>query len=163
MHLTLSEINTLQARVSSYLYKNYRFLYNMLDSAQKEGSVVKLGEIIREYRLRNKMSMGDFAKASGISKPYISMLEANKNSNGGKPTVPSVETLQKVAGTLGILSDELLRELGDEEIDLRPSSYSEDEIKILNGYRALSDEGNRLVKGMTGQLNFSHAQNAMAI
>jgi len=58
---------------------------------------MKLGEIIREYRLRNKMSMGDFARASGLSKPYISMLEANKNSNGDKPIAPSVEILQRVA------------------------------------------------------------------
>ena len=119
---------------------------------------MKVGEIIREYRLSNKMSMGDFAKASGISKPYISMLEANKNSNGGKPIAPSVETLQKVACTVGISLDELLRKLGDEEIDLRPSPYSEDEIKMLNGYRALSDEGKRLVKGMIGQLSFSRIQ-----
>ena len=66
---------------------------------------MKLGEIIREYRLINKMSMGDFARASGISKPYVSMLEANKNSNGGKPIVPSVETLQKVARVIGISLD----------------------------------------------------------
>ena len=79
---------------------------------------MKLGEIIRGYRLRNHMSMGDFAKASGISKPYISMLEADKNSNGGKPIAPSVETLQKVANTVGIPLDKLLRQLGDEEIDL---------------------------------------------
>lgn len=124
---------------------------------------MKLGEIIREYRLRNKMSMGDFARASGLSKPYVSMLEANKNSNGGKPIAPSVETLQKVACTVGISLDELLRKLGDEEIDLRPSSFSEEEIKILNGYRALSDEDKRLVRGMIGQLNFGRIQGAMAV
>ena len=119
---------------------------------------MKLGEIIREYRLRNKMSMGDFARTSGISKPYVSMLEANKNSNGGKPIAPSVETLQKVACTVGISLDELLRKLGDEEIDLRPSPYSEEEIKVLNGYRNLSDEGKSLVKSMIGQLNFGRVQ-----
>lgn len=127
---------------------------------------MKLGEIIREYRLRNKMSMGDFAKASGISKPYVSMLEANKNSNGGKPIAPSVETLQKVAYSLGISLDELLRKLGDEKIDLRPSPYSEEEIKVLNGYRALNPEGKSLIKSMIGQLNFSRIQSvnqAMAI
>lgn len=114
---------------------------------------MKLGEIIREYRQRNKMSMGDFAKASGISKPYISMLEANKNSNGGKPIAPSVETLQKVACVLGISLDELLRKLGDEEIDLRPSPCSDDEIKLLHGYRALPDESKQLIKNMISQLS----------
>ena len=114
---------------------------------------MKLGEIIREYRLRNHMSMGDFAKASGISKPYISMLEADKNSNGGKPIAPSVETLQKVANTVGIPLDKLLRQLGDEEIDLRPTSFNEDELNLLNGYRALNPEIKELVKGMIFQFN----------
>lgn len=77
---------------------------------------MKLGEIIREYRLRNHMSMGDFAKMSGLSKPYVSMLEADKNSNGGKPIAPSVETLQKVARAMSISLDELLRKLGDEKL-----------------------------------------------
>lgn len=116
---------------------------------------MKLGEIIREYRLRNKMSMGDFAKMSGISKPYVSMLEADKNSNGGKSIAPSVETLQKVAHTIGITLDELLRKLGDEKIDIRQSPFNADEAKLVDGYRALNVEGKQLIKSMIGQLNFN--------
>ena len=116
---------------------------------------MKLGEIIREYRLHNKMSMGDFARMSGISKPYVSMLEADKNSNGGKPIAPSVETLQKVAHTVGISLDELLRKLGDEKIDIRQSPFNDDEAELVNGYRALNGEGKQLIKNMIGQLNFN--------
>ena len=116
---------------------------------------MKLGEIIREYRLRNKMSMGDFARMSGISKPYVSMLEADKNSNGGKPIAPSVETLQKVAHTIGITLDELLRKLGDEKIDIRQSPFNADEAELVDGYRALNVEGKQLIKSMIGQLNFN--------
>lgn len=119
---------------------------------------MKLGEIIREYRLRNHMSMGDFAKVAGISKPYISMLEADKNSNGGKPIAPSVETLQKVACAVDISLDELLRKLGDEKIDLRSTSFSEDELNLVVGYRSLTDESKRLVKSMIGQLTFVRNQ-----
>lgn len=115
---------------------------------------MKLGEIIREYRKRNRISMGDFAKSSGLSKPYISMLEADKNSNGGKPIKPSVETVLKVSYAVGMPLDELLRKLGDEEIDLRHSEFNAEETELVDGYRALSDEGKRLVKGMIGQLNF---------
>ena len=118
---------------------------------------MKLGEIIREYRLRNKMSMGDFAKTSGISKPYVSMLEADKNSNGGKSIAPSVETLQKVARAIGISLDELLRKLGDEKIDIRSSYFNDDEAELVDGYRSLSDEGKLLVKSMIGQLSFKRA------
>lgn len=116
---------------------------------------MKLGEIIREYRLRNKMSMGDFARMSGISKPYVSMLESNKNSNGGKPIAPSVETLRKVAHTIGISLDDLLRKLGDEKIDIRQSPFNDDEAEVVDGYRTLSDDGKRLIKSMIGQLNFT--------
>lgn len=48
-------------------------------------------------------------------------------------------------------------------MDLRLSSFSEEEIKMLNGYRALSDEGKQLVRGMIVQLNFGHARGAMAV
>ena len=101
---------------------------------------MKLGEIIREYRLINKMSMGDFAKVSGLSKPYVSMLEANKNSNGGKPIIPSVETLRKVSTTVGISLDELLRKLGDEKIDLRPPTFSLEETQLVDNYREMNAE-----------------------
>lgn len=35
---------------------------------------------------------------------------------------------------------------------------NKDEAEIVDGYRSLSDEGKRLVKGMIGQLNFSRVQ-----
>ena len=38
-----------------------------------------LGELIREYREQHSMSMEEFARLSGLSKGYISMLEKNKN------------------------------------------------------------------------------------
>lgn len=120
---------------------------------------MKLGEIIREYRQRNKISMGDFAKSSGLSKPYVSMLEADKNSNGGKSIRPSVDTLMKVSFAVGMTLEELLRKLGDEEIALKKPEFSEEEAELVDGYRALSDEGKRLVKGMIGQLNFGRAIN----
>ena len=117
---------------------------------------MKLGEIIREHRQRNRISMGDFAKASGLSKPYISMLEADKNSNSGKPIKPSAATLTKVSFAIGITMDELLRKLGDEEIDLRQPEFSEEETELVDGYRGLNEESKRLIFGMIRQLNFVH-------
>ena len=115
---------------------------------------MKLGDVIREYRRRNRISMNDFAKASGLSKPYVSMLEADKNSKSGKPIKPSVATLTKVSFAVGITMDELLRKLGDEEIDLRQSELTEEETKLIDGYRSLNDESKRLIFGMIRQLNF---------
>lgn len=67
-----------------------------------------LGEIIYQYRHENQLSMDDFSKLSGISKPYISMLEKNKNSSNGKPIIPSLPTLKKVATATNMSLDELL-------------------------------------------------------
>ena len=72
---------------------------------------MRLGDIIREYRNKNEMSMGDFARKSGLSKPYISMLEANKNSRDGKSIAPSITTLQKVSRAVNISFNDLLRML----------------------------------------------------
>ena len=86
------------------------------------------------------------------------MLKADKNSNGGKPIKLSVETLLKVSFAVSMTLEELLRKLGDEEIVLRKSEFSEDEAELVDDYGALSDEGKRLVKGMIGQLNFGRSQ-----
>lgn len=119
---------------------------------------MRLGEIIQQYRARNKLSMGDFAKMANLSKPYISMLEANRNSNGGKPIAPSVETLQKVSSAIGISLDDLLRMLGDEEIDVRKSSSTDEEKALLNFYRDLNKEGQNLIMNMLGSLRVTHAK-----
>ena len=102
---------------------------------------MKLGEIIREYRLINKIS------------------------NGGKPIVPSVETLQKVARVIGISLDELLRKLGDEKIDIRQLSFNADEAELVDGYRQLPPNRKQLIKSLIGQLTFGHfvAPNAMSV
>lgn len=56
-----------------------------------------LGELIKKYRADNDISMDVFAKNSGLSKAYISMLENNKNPKTGKPIIPSIPTYQKAA------------------------------------------------------------------
>lgn len=68
-----------------------------------------LGEIIYKYRKENNLTMDDFAKLSGLSKSYISMLEKNKHPQSSRKLVPSVETFKKVASAMNIDSDELFR------------------------------------------------------
>ena len=124
---------------------------------------MRLGEIIQQYRARNKLSMGDFAKMSNLSRPYISMLEANRNSNGGKPIAPSIETLQKVSLAIGISFDKLLRMLGDEEIDVSSSVYTEAEKEVLEAYRGLDTEGQSLLLGLLNALKVSHGKDTPLI
>ena len=78
------------------------------------------------------MSMDEFAKLANLSKPYISMLEKNKNSRNGKPIVPSVMTLKKVSKVLNISFDDLIKmldsgqEIALSETPTEPTGYYTD-------------------------------------
>lgn len=60
-----------------------------------------LGDYILNYRKTHDMSMADFAKLSGISKAYVSILEKNKQPATGKPVEPTVQTIRMVAEATG--------------------------------------------------------------
>lgn len=78
-----------------------------------------LGDLIKEYRTKNKMTMQDFADRAGLSKASISMLEKNKRPGSSKPLAPSFETYSKVAGALGLPMNDMLEMLdGNTEIDV---------------------------------------------
>lgn len=74
-----------------------------------------LGELIKEYRTKNNLSMEEFGRLIGKSKAYISMLEKNKNSRSGNPISPSMDTFQSVAKVFNVTLDELLQSLDDEQ------------------------------------------------
>lgn len=67
-----------------------------------------LGEYIKMYRSENNMSMDDFAKKSGLSKSYISVLEKNKRPGSNKPVEPSVGCVMQVADAMGVNFMELM-------------------------------------------------------
>lgn len=116
---------------------------------------MRLGDVIREYRTKNDLSMGDFAKKSGISKPYVSMLEANKNSRDGKSIVPSITTLQKVSRAVNVSLNDLLHMLDeDQTINLSADNLNEEQIALLDGYNRLNDGGKKVIMDMIGQLSF---------
>jgi len=61
-----------------------------------------LGELIKNYRDSNSVSMDAFSEKSGISKAYISMLEKNLNPKTGRAITPSIKLIKQVADTIGI-------------------------------------------------------------
>lgn len=56
-----------------------------------------LGDIIKEYRKTQHLSMDAFSERSGISKAYISLLEKNKHPKTGKAIAPSVQCIKQAA------------------------------------------------------------------
>ena len=75
---------------------------------------MRLGEIIRKYRSEHGMSMSEFAKISGLSKQYVSVLEHGKHPTSGKSVAPSLIIIKKVAIAMGIPFDDLFAMLDDE-------------------------------------------------
>ena len=73
---------------------------------------MKLGEIIKVFRKKNKMTMQEFADRAGLSKGYISMLERSQHPQSQRKLVPSFETYQKVANAMSMSIDELVALLG---------------------------------------------------
>lgn len=74
-----------------------------------------LGDVIKEFRELNTLSMEEFAKMSNLSKSYISMLENNKDPRGN-PIRPSIETFDKVATTIGVDLDTLISKVEQDVI-----------------------------------------------
>lgn len=93
----------------------------------KKGGLIKmsLSEFLRNYRAEHKLSMDDLAKRCGLSKPYISMLEKNRNSKNGKSIIPSIRTYEKIAHGVGLTVDSLMKLInGNERVALMSSDIS---------------------------------------
>lgn len=69
---------------------------------------MKIGDLIKEYRQLNTLTMQDFADKSGLSKSYISMLEKGKHPQNNREIVPSIETVKNIAVAMGISVDDIL-------------------------------------------------------
>ena len=87
---------------------------------------MKLGELIVNYRTEHELSLRAFARASGLSPTYISMLEKGVNRRGSTPA-PSVDTYRSIAKAMGMDVDELIRAV-DDKIEINSSPVmTEDE------------------------------------
>src|SRR5450631_4745511 len=105
---------------------------------------MSIGGTIRAYRLQKGMSQGDIEKRTGLLRCYLSRVE-----NGH--TVPSLETLQKIARALDLQLSEFFAEeaIGKEMSGL---NLGEDEIRFLTQVQRysshLSDSDRRLLLAM---------------
>lgn len=98
---------------------------------------INIGMTIREFRLQRGMSQGDIEKRTGLLRCYLSRVE-----NGH--TVPSLETLQKIALALDCPLSHFFAE--DPVRDMPGLNLSESEIHFLTEiqrYSANLTEGDR--------------------
>ena len=82
-----------------------------------------LGEIIKNYRLSNKLSLREFAQKCDVSHTYIDKLEKGVDSRTGKPVEPTLLVIEKISNAMNISTKSLLEKIGfitkdsDEVID----------------------------------------------
>lgn len=94
-----------------------------------------LGDLIKKYRSETGTSMEQFAKKSGISKAYVSILERNYNPVNGKPVVPSLETIKAVSNAIGVDFNDVIAMLDSN----RPVVIREEKSAIPAGFEPLPE------------------------
>lgn len=72
----------------------------------------KLGKVILDYRLKNKLSQRDFATLCDVSHSYINKLEKGVDPRSGKSVEPTLLMIEKIAKAMKKSKNELLEEIG---------------------------------------------------
>lgn len=87
-----------------------------------------LGEIIKQYREEQKMSMDAFAKKAGLSKAYISILERNYNPSSKRPPEPTLEAIAAISAAIGSDFNDVIMRLDKKQKIMLPAIPSEEQL-----------------------------------
>jgi len=114
----------------------------------KEKPKVAIGDVIRHFRADRGLSQGDIERRTGLLRCYLSRVE-----NGH--TVPSLETLAKIAEALSISLADFFpgsQTPGERETQRMLGELSEDEVRFLGEIKrystSLSSDDKQLVLAM---------------
>ena len=97
---------------------------------------LSFGQRIVSFRAKKHMLQKELAEKIGILPTALSRYENDVRE-------PDVITITKLAEALGVTGDELL---GRSAADYPTYAQTEDEIKLLNDYRALNKEGKEYMR-----------------
>ena len=110
---------------------------------------MNIGETIRNYRLQKGMSQGDIEKRTGLLRCYLSRVE-----NGH--TIPSLDTLSKIAGAMELPLSQFFSEAGHSNGGKGLPQLSDDEVRFLSQIRrysvSLNDSDRKLVLAMVKKM-----------
>ncbi len=112
---------------------------------------MNIGETIRNFRMQKGMSQGDIEKRTGLLRCYLSRVE-----NGH--TVPSLDTLAKIAGSLEMpLGQFFVENPADNGANGKNlPQLSEEEVRFLSQIRrysgSLNDSDRKLVLAMVKKM-----------
>jgi transcriptional regulator with XRE-family HTH domain len=110
---------------------------------------MNIGQTIKDFRLGKGMSQGDIEKRTGLLRCYLSRVE-----NGH--TVPSLDTLAKIAGSMDLPLSQFFMENGRDHGSKNLPQLSEDELRFLTQMRRyaaqLNDSDRKLVLAMVKKM-----------
>ena len=110
---------------------------------------VLVGQNIRICRLQKGMSQGDIEKRTGLLRCYLSRVE-----NGH--TIPSLDTLAKIAGAMELPLSQFFSESGHTNGSKGLPQLSDDEVRFLTQIRryaaSLNDSDRKLVLAMVKKM-----------
>lgn len=81
---------------------------------------MRIGEIIRNYRKKNGMSVRAFADAAGVSRSYINTLEMDEENKRSL----TLNKITSIAQGMGLSADDLISMMDDTAVDLKGSTHS---------------------------------------
>ena len=84
---------------------------------------MRLSEFIKAYREEHHISQREFARRTGLSSGYISMLENEYNPATKAKIVPSLSSLMKIASVVNVSIDDLLVQLDDMIVTIDEPEY----------------------------------------
>lgn len=108
---------------------------------------MNIKEYVYNYRKEHSLSMQAFGDMCGLSRAYISILEKGINPTTGKPFIPTIDTLKKIAEVTGTDLDSLLKMLDDSRpviVNIPPApmlQLTDQEKSMIKKYRQLNADG----------------------
>lgn len=108
---------------------------------------MNIKEYVYNYRKEHSLSMQAFGDMCGLSRAYISILEKGINPTTGKPFIPTIDTLKKIAEVTGTDLDSLLKMLDDSQpviVNIPPApmlQLTDQEKSMIKKYRQLNADG----------------------
>jgi transcriptional regulator with XRE-family HTH domain len=111
---------------------------------------MNIGDTIRNFRLQKGMSQGDIEKRTGLLRCYLSRVE-----NGH--TIPSLDTLAKIAGAMEMQLGQFFAESGNDNGHGKAvPQLTDDELRFLSQIRRysgnLNDSDRKLVIAMVKKM-----------
>jgi len=137
---------------------------------------MELRVLLKRYRRDHGLSQREFARQCNLSHALISLLEMGENPQTGKAMSPDLETYQKLAGGMGITTDQLFAEMEEHApggllrvsvpagkrlfaVDSLPDGlrkigppYDSETKELLEGWVVIKPESRKAVLGIVNEL-----------